>query len=532
MSSGIKIISILLGVSLLLGLRLATLRPDEENSMDAFYHAAMADLGPSVYTSKKFPTLTMSAWRWRFSDKELTFHLILSVERRFSRWLGLPTAPPFNLEYLPFAFFLVGTFVLALSHFKIDNMPIYVLAFVGLAPFLITRLPMLRPHIPAMSLVLLACVCFDGIRDFRHLWIPALFGFVMSWSYSNPHFILLPAFIYALRAMRSNWRFALAIPVAAIAGIVFGLTLHPQFPNTFLNWKIQCVDVVLASFSNSLPVKLGYEIAPGNLNFLLSHWVFAVLAAFNVSSAAFILISTWKRNKVSGFPFSELSDEEALTVAFSIASLLSFVGLFLAIRAVEYAVPISLIATGMNLRQLNLSGFWKRDFLKSAFIQVCLVVLVSCLALFNLSRYCRAARKVPVRPARKFSRWLSHSGIPRFSVIGNLNWSDFPILFYASPDYRYLAGVDPMFAYSAHPNRMLALELFRTGAQALTPPQLYQVTKARFVFVSKRNARLAADMYKLGFVAVYQGRDGDLFDLTLSQSRMRGNRTNSIDAFH
>ena len=225
-----------LGAIFMLGLRIATLSSGEDNSQDVYYHIALADFGPIVYTQKDFPILTMSCWRNTFSDKELTFHFILTGIRRAKRLMNLDMQPPFNSEYAIFVAMLMVSFVLVLSHYKVKHISLYVLALVCLSPFLMTRLPLLRPHLLAMTLIFFSCLFFDYVRSWRRLWIPVVFGFVMAWSYSNPHFILLSAAVFSIVALRKDWRLAVAIPMTALLGIVLGFTLHPQFPNTFINW--------------------------------------------------------------------------------------------------------------------------------------------------------------------------------------------------------------------------------------------------------------------------------------------------------
>jgi hypothetical protein len=110
-----------------------------------------------------------------------------------------------------------------------------------------------------------------------------------------------------------------------------------------------------------------------------------------------------------------------------------------------------------------------------------------------------------------FTRWTRTVGLPVGTVIGNLNWSDFPVLLYSAPQFRYLHGLDPMFGMAAFPERVRALERFRLGRQLLPPAELRAVIGTPFAYVSPRNWALARDMAAAGFVIVYQGDDGWLF---------------------
>jgi hypothetical protein len=509
----------LVGVSLLMGMRYVTLPSGSESSQDVYYHAMMADLGPSVYMNNSFPSLTLSCWRTHFSDKELSFHLFLTGIRRLKRFLHYSIEPPFHFEYLFFAGVLIFSFVAVLVHFKVRHVYLYTIAFATMAPFLTIRLELLRPHLLAMAIILVSCVFFDAVRSWRRIWIPLVFGFIMAWSYSNPHFILLSAFVFAFRELRVNWRLAFAIPMIVILGIVLGFTIHPQFPNTFINWKIQSIDVMMISIFKNAPVKLGYELCPGNFNFFIEHWLVSILLLFN-----FLFTACFFSRKCSlkGYAFmrlwKNLSDFESLALAFTVASFIAAAGIVAAVRAVEYAVPFLLIATGLNVRLFRAAFHEDMSISCGKWFLRCVVLIVLSTGCFGVFNYSRRMSHQYLVPPLQFADWLSKSDIPQYSVIGNVNWSDFPSLFYVAPNYFYLAGIDPMFAYFAHPEKMSALERFRTGRKLVVPEKLCRITGARYIFVSKRNAKLAIDMYKMGYVAIYQGRDGDLFDLLFSHN--------------
>jgi hypothetical protein len=301
------------------------------------------------------------------------------------------------------------------------------------------------------------------------------------------------------------------IPLVCAAGIVAGFTLHPQFPNTFINWKIQCVDVMLISLAGNAPVNLGYELVPGNFNFFLEHIILFAAVVFNL-----LLFAVYVK-KVT------LKKADGQVCAFVIMSAICYLGIFAAVRAVEYAVPFTLLAAGVLFRELRKNNisvpymlFITRYPLRTA------VPLVLALVIWGGVNYTRRATKGgnPV-PYYELASWMSSGKIAPGTVIGNVNWSDFPLLFYAAPHYRYLAGIDPMFAYYMHPEKMKELELFRTGRKYFPPERLIEDTGSRYLFVSRYNPRLAADMYRLGFVAVYQGKDGNLFDLSAANIRRR-----------
>jgi hypothetical protein len=527
------------GVVFLIVMRLMTISPGCDNSHDVFYHITMADLGPSFYMADKLPSLTLSCWVDHFSDKELTFHLLLSGIRKFIAFCGMPTGAPFHVEFLFFAVLLVGSFILSARYFKINKIYLYVIAMVSISPFFITRIVVLRPHLLGISILLISTVLFDMTKSWKKIWIPLLLGFTMAWSYSNPHFILLTAGAFGLsKFSKKQWKLALGIPAVTILGILLGFIIHPQFPNTFINWKIQCIDVVLASLSSTSPVKIGGELSPGNISFFLHNIVLLLLQVINaalfilyirkinhIRSAGGIFTSetiedkgTLDNNKnITGqkdVVSSDLKFNRRLAAMYCI-SLITFLGSAASVRALEYATPLTLLTTGMLIYEYNINIFrFTEKVKKITFISALISVIL--IMIYGGVDYSRRAGRTGYHPYTPFAAWLNKSGIKPGEVIGNINWSDFPFLFYAAPNYRYLAGVDPMFAYFKYPEKIKNIELFRTGKKLLSPEELFNATGSKYIFVSLYNAKLAEDMFKNGFVAIYQGNDGNLFDLQRS----------------
>ena len=94
---------------------------EAENSLDAFYHIKIADMGPSVYLTKIFPWTTLSVWSEHFSDKELLYHLFLTVIRAYQKFISLPLDAPFNFPAIFFTGMMLAAFVYTANYFKIRN---------------------------------------------------------------------------------------------------------------------------------------------------------------------------------------------------------------------------------------------------------------------------------------------------------------------------------------------------------------------------------------------------------------------------
>lgn len=463
---------------------------------DGYYHAMMADLFPEVCTARTFPHLTMSVWKDRFYDKELLYHAALSGVRRYSQALGLSLAPPFHAPALAFSLLVVGAFVLAASSWKVPALPFFSILLVAISPAFTYHLLMLRPHNMAIALLLLYCWQIVRIKDVRRLWVAAAFGFVFAYSYSNPHFVLAPAVVYGAILFRKHRALACLIPLATLGGLAAGFVLHPQFPNTFLLWKIQSIDVILQAFQPKAGVYVGEELSGADRGWMIENSGLLLMLPLNAAALYFL----------RGRARSE-------TLLCFVLQAGATIGVFFIKRAAEYACPFAALAAGLLLRDLRDAGVFARlgpdvRRMSAAAAAVAAAVLLTVLG----SRQIQMLKQIRYPEFREFARWAERS-LPDGTRIVNLIWGDFPMLFYSAPQFRYTMGLDPMFGYRWNPEKVEKLEKFRTGQLLLTPRELMELTESRFAFVPSRAAPLAKLLVENGFAVVYRGSDGWLFDL-------------------
>jgi len=462
---------------------------------DVYYHVTMADLGPHAITAKTFPSMTMSIWETTFADKELLFHLLLWGVRKTQACFGDSGLPPFHLP--AFIFFLGALLAFVWSAHRLGSRDIvmFSLLLITISPLFSSRILMLRPHTFAIALMLLATVILLKIKTLRQLWQAVLLGVIFAWSYSNPHFVLLPAIIATVvQLSKRNYRVAVYLPLAAFVGILVGYTLHPQFPNTFIIWKVQCIDVIRQVFSKNSPVILGTEMyAPG-----VTEWpyIFGIVLLFLINCSAILWLVLGRRQKPGEY-----------TLAVMAMSAVTLFGFFLSIRAIEYACPMTVLASALLWGDIkDMISIQGRKLLFC--IGVFVLVISMSVTVPIIRRDLKALEKTPFMD---FAEWAKKSNFKAGTVIGNVNWSDFSQLFFAAPQFRYLAGLDPMFAYNRFPEKTVALERFRTGERLLSPKELEKVIDTKFVFVSKYMPQLSKDMYNMGYKIAYQGADGWLF---------------------
>ena len=483
-----------------------------ENSVDAYYHIAVSDFGPSYYMSKKIPQLTLSVWSDNFSDKELGYHLILSSLRRLELRMGISTSPPFNSEALFFAFLVILTFVISHRAMGMCDTLSYSIALVILSPYFTNRLLMLRPHNLSIVMMIAACAIFHLANHKKLIskLIAFIIGFIGAWCYSNPHFLLLPAMAFAFAEwIKTNEKATILLPIAVFAGIILGYTLHPQFPNTFTNWKIQCVDVVWQAIAGTKTVALGTEFnKPGPFWFLKNVMPFIAFVC-----DVWLFVKLFKM-RIRDNQLENLRKIHPTTIAMFAMATVAIIVTPLGPRAMEYAYPFILLSIGANIAEYSRS---KQDipypFNGPRFVlNLKILLLVTAVAFIVFQREGYSRRK-GMKPISNFATFMKTSGIPPNTVIANLIWSDYPFLLYSCPEYKYISGLDPMFSYSFAPERIKKLELFRRGEIKLSQKELRTLTGANYIFLRKIYKKYAKNIKKMKLPLLYDGPDGWLFTI-------------------
>ena len=477
-----------------------------ENSVDAYYHIAIADQGPQVYMAKEFPALTSSSWTKAYCDKELAYHLILSCIRRFGFLAGLSPAPPFQLVNIVFLLLFALTFSYCLHYYgtAVADLKYYCLTAVIISPFFTDRILMIRPHNLSIILILLSCPVFDSICKRQQLYRAFLIGGIFAWSYSNPHFLLLPAAVYGIMKTRRDLLLGLMLPLLTVCGLAAGYILHPQFPNTFVNWKIQCCDVLMQAVFADLQIAIGNEFQRPGIIWLIRNSLPLIIYVFNIC----LMINLRKKYFADCRLRDWLQATPASWALLMIAST-AVCGVFWGIRAMEYACPFVLLHTGIIMQNYYTRGSIDSYRKVCLYLKMLLIVSAVAFMVFQVENY---RRKKGKKPFSDFSRWCIQHKLPDNTVIANLAWSDFPQLYYSCPQYRYFSGLDPMFSYAVVPETVRRLENFRLGQEDISTADLRQLLGTDYIFLSRLYRRYAKMMMRKSRIAVlYDGEDGWLF---------------------
>lgn len=485
--------AVFLPVLLLMALRILVFCPDGEADADSFYHAAIAQHGPAVFAAKEFPQTAISVWKEHFSDKELGFHFLLWGLMRTGGRLGLDNAPPFHYQSFFFLILFFSAVVAALDCFRVRRIWLWTVLLAVAVPRLTERLIDLRPHILAMTLFALTVCCFSRpalMRGYRR-WITCFVaGILFGYCYSNPHFVVMPVGAYMLAELwgKRDWR-AVFLPLAALAGVALALVLHPQFPNTFLIWKIQCVDVIVAMLQSDPVLRGGSELQSGGWDAL--------------RTAPFLLISP---AVFGGIAYARWKRQLAWThdVLFTgILALGAGIGMCVYFRMVEYGV-LSLIFA---------AAVWLRPFFRNPVVGRIFAACVLGACIWSAGYFYHSMPWRTLRPEYRLAAWLREKRIPPGIVIGHLSWGNFPQLYYAMPEYRFLCGLDPMFVTKKDRNAMLVLEELRRGTRFTAPDELSRLIGSRWLWVPEIGRVAAVRLYLYGYVPVFECPDGCLFKL-------------------
>ncbi|MBR2962675.1 MAG: hypothetical protein IKC53_00540 [Lentisphaeria bacterium] len=463
-----------------------------ENSQDALYHAMMAKLGPGVYAAKEFPWTQMSVWKDRFADKELLYHAGINVIFAIEKAFGAALNPPFHVAALFYSALAILGCLFAAR--RLGVRPLYLLLgapfFSVIVPNYTFRLSVLRPHILSIAfLTFTAGLLAKGSFRFR-LAVVGVLSFCFAWSYSNPHFIVIIPLIFAVSRLKSGgWR-ELWLPVLSLGGVLLGLLLHPQFPNSFVIWKVQSWDALIA------PMMAGVRLSKPS-EMLAPRFGFNRTAAPLYLMAWCILMMFVRLLERKGF---RKIDPNIVAITFLAGGFTA--GIFVAVRTVEYAGPFVAIAFLLLLEHMTREGFHLPLHKFKWGVPGLLAALSVGLGIYSSYYFRKECPQVIVQPLPKITAFLKEN-VPAGCPVVNLDWSDFPALFYNDTDHLWQWGMDPMFSYSKDPRRTLLLTSTTPGLGGDPYPEdVYKAFGSKYAVLLWPRISQASYLYDHGWKIV------------------------------
>jgi hypothetical protein len=496
------IISALISFTLLIFLRISNISPGVDYGVDVYYHIKVSDSFSYFATTKVFPWVEMSILKTNFYDKGIGFHLIIFLLRKFTALFGFSSSAPFNFV----SAFFSGSILLIFStwgYLKCRKTAFIIAPLlVFISPEFFQKLITIRPWL--LSIILFSSMLFILLSKLsfnKKIIFTFFMGWLYSLCYSMPHIILIPLFIYFISFFfvsikKANIKYVL-FPIIGLAGILVGLTLHPQFPNTFIISYVQGIAVVLKTLGiSSSKVVMATELSAPNTYYLLINIPLFILCACNI----FLFIS--KKNKDQNIIF------------LFILQLLFLIGYFFSKRCIEYLVPIEVICFSILLSTHSVenvkSYFVKRLSNTKVLFGIIVILILVMIPLDNVQ--IKNQLKLPT-PYYQFGDW-QRTHLSKGTYVGLLNWGDFARLFYVAPELKYSMAHDPMFSYYAYPERTNKIALFSMGYdQKITPKELAEAFGTDLIYIPNFYVVAAYYLINKGAKNIYYDNQGCLLQL-------------------
>ena len=482
-----------------------------EPGTDNYYHAAMALAGQEFFTAKKFPFLALSLWHDTFADKELLYHILLQGLFHIQKFVS-GTVFPFTFPAMCFVSAALGSFVILLHSLKIPSRIIFLSSLLfSFGAFAFTyRFLMLRPHVFSIMFMLVCCILFakaekqTSLKKYSILLF--LLSFLYAWSYSNPHFILFPVTVYAFFAKKDYGRKIFFLPLISLAGLLAGYLIHPQFPNTFIIWKVQSLDAllnpVLGSGKALTPKLIPMEMLPGNFA-----WYRNMLPFYFLCYCGIFFFVRLKEKKERRFFYT--SAEKTILFLALFFSLCTFAVL----RSVEYAVPFTAAGLGILLKYavLENTAFFEKPSNCNRMLYLFLCAVLA-LAVWNTNLMLKS--NYSVKSPRKMAEFLKEN-TPENSLVINLDWGDFPAMFFANRHNTLLWGMDPAFSYAFAPKKARRLEncVLNSIRQRNVDSRIHELTGAEYAFVLSRREKFVQYLKNCSWQVIYESEEGAVFSL-------------------
>ena len=422
---------------------------------DGYYHIKWSQLLWQGLRSGHFPP----AFTWlplttlnptQYADQHFLFHILLIPFTWFSDLrLGAKVAAALFGGAAVFSLYWL------VLRYRIRYPLLWLLALLGCSWFFYARLNMTK----AQSISILFIVA--GIYllfERKYVWLgPAAFLYV--WTYNL--FVMLGVLVLIWAAVlwwserRIEWRPLLWTGVGMVAGFI----VNPYFPH---NISLFFEHLIAKSGSASMQAGVGFEW------YSLTSWVFlnsSVVAcvAMAVGYLAFgYLLSSSHADKIRAqrplvfLLFSSFLLVIALRSNRFMEYWPPFAVLFaaFALQAAWDSKPSSIAPQGENFQPVpaepqpdrGSSTLWRFVFIGL------IVMLLGADLFYNLHTTRMKITSVTKDPDhyRDGTAWLL-ANVPPGSLIYDVNWSDFPKLFFYDTSHSYVAGLDAIYLQDKHP---------------------------------------------------------------------------------
>lgn len=397
-------------------------------SVDGMYHLRMAQLYGERGIFSDFPWMQFAFTQDFWVDHHLLYHLLLVplggmdlVEAQ--RWAGVVLG----------ALALTVCSLYLLAH-RVPRVWLFAPLLLVSSDLFLFRMMMAR----SMSLALILIVVLVYALERRNRLAMLLGSFLFIWSY-HAALVMLPmamGYTVLLRVRQGKWDHAPLVFIGA--GLLFGLTLNPFFPQTF-NFL----------FFHALPLAKLALGAGGDVPALYSPWVgewqpmslaaWALTAGPSLLAVGLVPLACWRGK-------GRWSPGVWLLLLVSLAGL----GASLAsARALEYAVPLAFLA-GARILAVSSPPWTPR--IRRLVWGAALALMLGLGVVYHLDL--RDDFKVDPRPVAGAARWLQNN-TPAGTLVFHADYTLWSFLFMHNVHNHYILGLSPLWMYNWDPQRYL-----------------------------------------------------------------------------
>jgi len=454
---------------------------------DSYYHMAMARHPVELGMSDTFPWLYWTIFRDVFVNHHLGFQFLLYPWMLLSELLTGELVVGGQAAVL---FFVGCTSLCTYRILVMRNVPhpLVWTALLGVLPWHFwLRQGYVRAPIVALPMLLIS---IELIMRRRPLALGTWAFMFMQVYFGAVVFGLLAGCLLLGMLIREGWsRQFFHLGLAAGAGLLIGLVLHPSFPHNLEFLRIQIFESGLSAAPD-----IGSEWKSPNLWFALKIWWPILLIWF-----AAICIRIRQRVRLDGTSLGLMF----LTISFLLLT-------YKARRFVEYA-PVFMLLSAADLARADLMHRLKST---PVFGLRHSLIVIYILAVLSGPIQARMNTRPPfhmasIKPAMD---WLiEHT--PAKSLVLTDDWDSFPGFFHYNRHNVYAVGMDPMFTarlYPEHWRRYRDItrgraELQPSGSSSASMSDIRSLFRANYVLVQKDHAALYKKLLALPqlFTPVY-----------------------------
>ncbi|MFH2007305.1 MAG: hypothetical protein ABI333_12010 [bacterium] len=436
---------------------------------DPYYHIKFAQLTRTQGPILEFPWAQWSSWRDAFFDKEVLYHMYLSLFTYGDLMTGAKVA---NV-ILGTAIFTVFLLILRLNDVRWVWLWWFLLISSG--GYFLFRMNVTRPQVFS---VLILLVGLHFLINERH-HIVGFISLLYSLSYTGHYQYVGLALGYVGVVYLIDRRLPWKLFVWPLVGMLVGWVVHPNFPNNVSGFFLQNVLVISNQWAPKVNLNMGGELNPMTTRSLLGvntatlvplwlAFVFALIkrppvstrTAFLFAASTLYLILTLFTKRFAeywipvtllfcAFYFSPLlAGWEPVRAVYRFFAERTLIGCVVGVLLFPLAAIWALVAACSGpLRQQRFSALARAGGVLVIIALVITLGVTSVRSHFDSFRQVDRCGDTTYGPSARFVR----DEIPEGKQVLTCDWDDAPYVFYYSHKHYYTVFLDPNFMYVWRP---------------------------------------------------------------------------------